>query len=153
MVNEPIKWQAPEYHFEEKRADWYIAVGIIAVSVIVTAIIFGNFIFAVLIALGIFALLIFAHRKPKIVTFEIGRGGIVADKTLHPWNSIESFWVETRIEPPKLLIKLQKVLVPLIAIPLTDISPETVREMLLEKLTEVEHREPLAEKILERLGF
>jgi hypothetical protein len=149
----PIKWEAPEYHLKEKRPDWYVAVGIIVAAIVIVSIIFKNFLFAVLIVVGVFALLIFSHRPPNTVRFEIGLGGIVINKTLHPWNEIESFWVETRLSQPKLLIKIKKQVMPLIVIPLHDVPPETVREVLSQKLTEVEHHEPLAEKILEKLGF
>jgi hypothetical protein len=53
----------------------------------------------------------------------------------------------------KLLIKSQRVMVPLIVIPLEGVDPEEIRDFLLDHLLEEHHLEPLGQKIMERLGF
>ena len=156
MAKPPFIWEAHEYLFQEKTSDWYWAVGIVTISAAVLSIIFGNILFGLIILIGGFTLSVFAARKPGIVRYEIGKTGILIDKRFFPFGTLESFWVEDNRHvdmQSKLLIKSQRVIVPLIVIPLEGISPEDLRDFLLDHLLEEHHTEPLGQKIMEGLGF
>lgn len=156
MGKDPFIWQAHEYYFQEKTSDWYWAVGIIGVSIAVISIIFGNVLFALLVLLSTFALSLFASREPKIIRFEINKSGVIIGRTLYPFGTLESFWVEDNKHlghPSQLFIKSQRTMMPLIAIPLEGVNPEDLRDFLLDHLLESHHTEPLSQKILEYFGF
>lgn len=156
MAKGPFIWEAHEYVFQEKTSDWYWAVGIVVVSVAVLVIIFGNLLLALLILLSGFVLALFASKKPDLVRFEVSKKGIMIDKTLYPYGTLDSFWVEDNDHlgfHSKLLIKSQKVVMPLIVIPLEGTNPEEVRDFLLDHLLEEHHSESIGKHILERLGF
>jgi hypothetical protein len=156
MGKDPFIWEAEEYYFQEKTSDWYWAVGIIGVSVAVLSIIFGNTLFAVLILLSTFSLALFASKRPSILRFEVSKKGIMIGKTLYPFGTLDSFWVEDNRHigrPSKLIVKSRKAMVPLIAVPLGDINPEEVRDFLMDHLLEDHHVEPLGQKFLEFFGF
>ncbi len=160
MAKDPFIWQAHEYIFQEKTSDWYWAVGIIGASVAVISLIFGNIIFALLIALCTFCLMLFGAKEPALVRFEINKTGVLIDRRLYPYGTLQSFWVEDnrhRGHQSKLFLKSKRLAVPLIAVPLEGheegVNPEDIRDFLLDHLLEDEHAEPLGQKVLEFFGF
>lgn len=152
----PINWQALEYHHEPKSPDWFWAVGIIALCTAIISIIYGNILFAILVIVATFSLFMYAVRQPEFIEFELNRKGIVIEKKLYPYSTLQSFWVEefNNIHPhPKLLVKSQKIAMPLIVIPIAGIHPDDVRDFLRLYLPEEEQFEPLSQKLMEYLGF
>ncbi len=148
-----IEWDAPEHHHTEKNNDWYWAVGIITITIAALAIIFNNIIFAILIIVSSFALVVHAAKKPRIIHIEINDRGIVIDKILYPFLSLESFWIDAHEVPSKILLKSHKTFMPYITVHIEDVDPESVREILLNYIAETEHIEPLSQKLLEKFGF
>lgn len=151
-----IIWEAHEYFYQEKTADWYWAAGIISASIAVLSIFFGNILLALLIIIGGFTLCLLAARRPNFLRFEINHTGLLIDRTLYPYATLESFWVEDNNhldEHSKVLFKSKKVVTPLIVIPLEEVDPEMLRDFLLNHLPEIQHHEPFAQKVLERFGF
>lgn len=156
MGKDPFIWEAHEYYFQAKTNDWYWAVGIIGVSIAIISIIYGNILFAVLVLLSTFALCIFGAKEPRLVRFEINKSGILIGKSLFPFGTLDSFWVEDNKHigrPSQLFIKSKKTMVPMIAIPLEGMDPEDIRDFLLDHLFEDHHAEPLGQKVLEYFGF
>ena len=100
-------------------------------------------------------LTLFTYRPPKLITYELNRKGVVIEKTLYPYVGLESFWIADHHEfvEPKLIIKSTKVVMPYIIIPLIDVDPEDVHDILRTVIAEEEHHEPLAHKLMEYLGF
>lgn len=156
MAKGPFIWETHEYYFQEKTSDWFWAVGIIAVSIAVISIIFGNIVFALLILTGSFSMAIFAARVPQMVRFEINKTGVIIDKTLYPYGTLDSFWVEDNTHighHSRLFIKSRKLVVPMIAIPLDGMPPEEIRDFLLDHILEDHHVEPFGDRLLSYLGF
>ncbi len=152
----PITWQALEYHHEPKGTDWFWAVGIVAVCIAITSIIYGNILFAILIMIATAALFMYAVRLPELIEFELNNKGVVIEEKMYPYATLQSFWVEdfdNRHPHMKLLIKSQKLTMPLIVIPISGVHPEDIREFLLNYLVEEEQFEPLSQKVMEYLGF
>lgn len=155
MQQQPLEWTALEHEHIHKSSDWFWALGIIAIAGAATAIIFNNILFAIVILIGAFTLGINAAKPSAQVSFKITQRGILINSTLHPYSSLESFWVEDTSEhtSPKLLVKSKKLLAPHIVIPIESVSSEDVRNFLLEYLSEEEDSESLAQKIMEFFGF
>lgn len=152
----PYIWETHEFIYQEKTNDWYWIVGIIAVSISIVSIIFGNILFALFILLGAFTLCLFAAKKPEIIRYEINNTGIIINKTLYPYHSLHSFFVEDNTHhglQSKAIFRSKKLIVPLLILPLEDIHPEELRDFLFEHLPEEHHTESLSHKILEYLGF
>jgi len=148
-----LSWHTHEYLHREKTSDWYWIVAIVTISIAIISIILNNVIFAILILVSSFTLSLFASRKPSVVEVSIDNGGVKFGKMRYPYKELDSFWIETREHFPKVLIKSHKILMPYIVIFIEDVSPEEVRNELLNYLPEEEHTEPLLEKILLYLGF
>jgi hypothetical protein len=149
-----IRWGGHEYSYSEKSVDWYWAVGIVALSGAVAAILLGNFLFGILILIGAFTLSLFAARKPNTVTFEINRRGILIDKKLFPYNTLDSFWIHEDTHHATLLVRSQKAMMPLIMIPLSEpVDAEIVHLSLSRFLEEEEHDMPISHRLVEYFGF
>ena len=150
---EKISWQAPEYIHREKTSDWYWIVGIVTISIALISIILNNVIFGILIVACSFTLSLFASRKPQLITMQVTGLGVDVGKAHHPYDTLESFWIETREVHPRILLKSKKAFTSFIVILLGNGSSEEIHAKLLEHLPEEEHSEPLLEKLLIYLGF
>jgi hypothetical protein len=153
MTEPIIGWSAPEHYHYEKSSDWYWAVGIITATAAVLAFIFGQIIFGIFIIVAAVTLCLHAATNPRLVRYEINDRGIVVNNVLYPFLSLESFWIDTLHPEPKILIKSQKMFMPIISVPIEEVDPEDVRTILLHYIAETEHIEPFTQKLLEVLGF
>lgn len=148
-----ITWTAPTHIYTEKKTDWYWSVGIITLALAAVAFIFGNVITGIFVIVAAVALVLHASKPAEIVTYEINDRGIIADKVLYPFLTLESFWIPHDEFPPKLILKSRKMFMPYIVIYIDEVDPEKVREVMLTYIAETMHREPILKHILERFGF
>lgn len=153
MNEDKIQWKAHEYKHKEKGSDWFWAVGIIAFSAAAAAVIFHNTIFAIFIVLSAFTLSMYAARKPSLITIEINNKGIVVDKYIYPYQNIEKFWVEERHSGNIIIIKSTKKTLPYSTISAGQAELDEIREYLSRYAKEEELVEPIAQTIMEYLGF
>ena len=152
MATEPlITWNAPEHIHTHKTQDWYWSVGIITLALAVVCFIFGNIITGILVIVSSVALVIHASKPAEIVYHEVNDRGIVVDKTLFPFLTLETFWIPH--DESKIILKSRKTFMPFIVILIDEIDPEEVREVLLKYIAETEHHEPFLKHLLERCGF
>lgn len=149
-----IEWDAHEYEHKERSQDWFWAVGIISVAIAAVAAIFGNIIFGIFILTAVFALAIFINRPPETVHVIIDERGITKDKIHYPYSSLKTFWIDLEHSHPKILLGSEKLLMPLIIVPLgEEVDPESIHDALSEFIEEEYHSLPFVEKIIEYLGF
>ena len=149
-----IEWDAHEYEHKERSPDWFWAVGIISVSIAIASVIFGNIIFGILVLISTFTLAIFASRPPSTLHVVVDEKGITRGKIRYPISTLESFWIDTDHPHKKIILRSQKMFMPLIVVPLGDeVDVEDLHESLSLFLTEEFHSLPLIERLLEYLGF
>ncbi len=148
-----VSWEASEFHFQERTADWFWGLGIVALTCAVISVLLGNPIFAIFIVLAGFTLAMLAHQKPKLISVEINRKGIVMHNTLYRFDELESFWIEDEGTHPKILLKSKKLIMPYVIVPLGEVSPDEIHPYLASRLKEAKMSEPLTQRVLEYLGF
>lgn len=153
MEIETIQWKAPEYHYSKKSPDWFWAVGIIAFSASAATVIFNNVIFAIFIILSAFTLSLYAARKPSIISIELNNKGVVIDKYLYPYQTLEKFFLIEKRSGVSLILKSKKTMFPFITAQIGQTEPDSIREYLSQYLTEEEILEPLTQIVIEYLGF
>ena len=150
-----ISWQAPEFYYYEKTADWYWVLGIICIGIIVASILLKNFLFAVLIFIAGFSFALYGAKRPRMINFSVNVRGIVIDnKQVYPYENIKSFWIE--YNPPhqkELLVELKKSITPKIMIILDDVNPEEVKKYLSKYIKEEKISESLPVIISRILKF
>jgi len=149
-----IEWDAHEYEHKERNQDWFWAVGIVTLAIALTSVILGNIIFGILILTAVFALALFINRPPETVHVVIDEKGIVRGNIRYPYSTLKSYWIDLEHPHNKIILRSEKLLMPLIVIPLSDeVDPERLDEVLSQHLTEEYHSLPFVEKVLEYLGF
>ena len=153
-MGDSLKWQAPEYHHYQRSTDWFWAVGIITICIVVLAFIFNNALFGILVLLAAIILISYVLRAPQDVEYEISNRGVIIGKDLHPYLTLEAFWIETRnVVEPKIILKSKKAIMPYIIIPLHEDSVDDVAQVLRQFIEEKELAEPASHKVMEYLGF
>ncbi len=149
-----IEWEAPEHHHGVKNGDWFWVLGILAISGAVASVLFNNILLALVILIGSAVMAIQALRPAKTVTFAITQRGIKIDSDFYPYTTLESYYIEEHyIHDHQLLIRSQKMFMPLLILPLPDEDVEGIEKIIAERLPEEHIEEPLANKILEFFGF
>ncbi|OIO33576.1 MAG: hypothetical protein COZ49_02390 [Candidatus Yonathbacteria bacterium CG_4_10_14_3_um_filter_47_65] len=150
---EIISWNAPEYVHVQKSVDWFWALGIITVAGATATFLLGNILFSITIIIGAFSLGLYGARKPKNQEIEISRKGIRVNGKIHFYSEIQSFWIDQERNEPIILLQSEKMLMPYITIPLGDMDPEIIENVLGEFLRQEMHYEPMPYRIMEHLGF
>jgi len=105
MNKDSIVWETYEYEHSEKTADWFWALGIVAVAGAIGSYLLGNILLAVLIVIGGFTMALLAARHPDEWICDLSSRGLKINKTLYPFSTIESFWVEDDGETGKIILK------------------------------------------------
>lgn len=148
-----LVWETQEYEHKIRSSDWFWGLGIIAIAGVILATFLGNFLFGLVIGIGAVALGLHALRHPRVVECEIHDKGVRIGDTVFLYNTLESFWIDEKVLPNRLLFTSQKLLMPHIVVPLADVSAEDVRDALAVYLDEKEVHETLSDKVVELLGF
>jgi hypothetical protein len=149
-----IEWEAHEYEHKERSSDWFWAVGIVAAGLAITAVIFGNIILGILVLIGAFALSLFINRPPRTTSVVVDDKGVTRDRIHYPYSTLKAFWIDTDHSHRKILLRSQKLFMPIIIIPLgEEVDLSDLHDALSHFLTEEHHTLPFVEKVLEYLGF
>src|SRR3989344_8280177 len=149
-----MEWDACEYEHKERSSDWFWAVGIIVVAIANLLVIFGNIIFAILILVGAFSLSLFANRPPTTLHVVVDEVGIARCKIRYPYSTLVSFWIDTEHPHKKIILRSERLLMPLIIVPLGDeVNIDSLHDNLSQFLQEEFHSLPFVERMLEYFGF
>lgn len=156
MENLPskIKWNAPEYEFHEKTAEWYWALGIIAAALVLAAVILHNFLFAVFAVLAGLSAGLYGARRPKTIQHEINSGGVSLGNRNFNYEHIDHFWIN--YDPPakkELILESKKTFSTHTVLLLGNADPEQIRRYLLQYLKEKKIEESLVAVIARVLKF
>lgn len=150
-----FSWDTPEFEFKEKRKDWYWIVGIVAVILMVVAIILKNYLFAFLIFIGGFLMVNLATKQPLSLPVEVSESGIKVYDQMYQYESLFAFWISenSKKQPILLLLSNQRVS-PIISLTIDPgIDLVLLREYLGQFIQEQEMKEPLTDRIIDKIGF
>lgn len=149
-----LSWEAPEFTYRKKKADWYWALGLIIVAGIILAIIDKNFLLGVLVILAGGLVFFFSQKKPDTISVELSNQGIKMNESFYTYEKIDSFWITGNDEGWQLMIHIHRIASPLVTLPIPDdINPVALREALLDYLPEQEKIEPWSHRMSDYIGF
>lgn len=149
-----VTWEAPEHHHLEKSGDWYWALGIITIASTLAAIFFGNILFALVLALSGGVVALMSARRPRVIPFAVTVRGLRVNDQLYPFATLESYAIdEDHPRGPQLLVKSQRLFMPLIILPIPEAYVDDVEDIVKERLPEEHLEEPFFEKLMEFAGF
>lgn len=148
--NTLLEWSVAEYRQHSRPTAWYVIMTIIGSLLVGYAIFTDNFMFAIIIVL--FAIIIFlqSHQDPIVVPFRITELGIIINNRLYTYSELTDFYII--YQPPEikmLFIETNSTIRPRLRVPLMDMNPNEVRELLLEFLEEnlKKEEEPFSDRI------
>ncbi len=148
--NTLLEWSIAEYDEHVRPTAWYVIMTAVGSVLVGYAILTDNFMFAIIIVL--FAIIVFlqSHQKPIVIPFRITELGVIINNRLYQYSELKDFYII--YQPPEvkmLFIETIATMRPRLRIPLMDMNPNEVRELLLEFLEEnvQKEEEPLSDKI------
>lgn len=149
-----VSWEAPEFHYTEKKGDWYFAVGIIAAGCVVAALLLGNTLFALLSVIAGIALAIAAGKRPRVVPFAVTVRGVRIGDELYPFGHLSAYHIDEE-DPrgPQMILLARRKFMPLLTMPLPAEYLDDIEDIMRGKLAERYLEEPLLLKVLEYFGF
>lgn len=149
-----ITWEAYEHHHDGKKSDWFWILGIATIASAIASILLGNTLLGVLILIGGVVVAILASREPKIIAYAVTQRGLRIDDKLYPYTTLEAFYIEEDGPfGPQLLVRSEKIFMPLLILPLPEDAMEDIEDLIAERLPEEHIEEPLAHKLLEFFQF
>lgn len=149
-----LEWMAPEFERNESNALILLLLGAaLALGGIITAF-FKNFLFAVFLFVAGGLVISYAFKNPRQVLFAVTPRGIKIGGRLYEFEDLHSFWIF--YDPPlfkELSLRSKKSMMPMIRLPLGELDPLRMREILLRFLPEEKQEAQLVDIISKRLGF
>lgn len=148
-----IAWTADEHVYTHKTSEWYWTVGTIGATLAALSFIFSNVILGILFVVSTVALCLAASQEPRRINYSINDRGIVINDRLYTFLSLKAFWIEHDSDQPSVLIRSNRPVMPYIHLPIDEVDPEDIRDVLLKYLPETKMEDSKAHKIFDQLGF
>lgn len=146
---EVMGWPVPEYEKHERSTGWYVIAGVVAIALLIYCFFTANFLFAVIIIVSALVIILHHGREPERVKFSITDEGIVIGRKFYDYDEIKDFAIvyKPRIDVKRLYFEFKNALKHRLSIPLENMNPLAVREILLKYLKEDLERtdQPLSE--------
>lgn len=146
-----MHWQGPEYEHYPKEKVWYAVATVLLAAIIIYALVTNSPIMAItFVMIGIVGY-IQLEKSPRVLDFRVTIDGVMAGDELYEFDNIKSFWIF--YEPPHIKIlslHTDALLTPFIHIPVHQVDPVKLREILLEYVPE-EKQKPTLVDTVERL--
>lgn len=133
QIGDPqLQWEVDEYPRHQRSQWWYIAAAVLGVAMIIYAVATANFLFAVIILMVGVITLLSTFVPPDRVPVVITNTGVVVSDMYYDFEAIKDFAIV--YEPPQvknLYLEFHSPWQPLVTIPLEDMDPTVVRELML----------------------
>lgn len=143
-----LHWQGPEFEHYTKEKIWYVVASVILSAIIIYALVTNSPVMAILfVTIGIVGY-IQLEKFPRVLDFKVTIDGVMAGRELYEFDNIKSFWIF--YEPPHtkiLSLHTDAILTPYIHIPVHQIDPVELREILLEFIPEVKQKPTLIDTV------
>ena len=127
-----LEWEVDEYPAHQRSKVWYILAAVVGVALIIYAVATANFLFAVIILMVGVITLLSTFVPPDRVPVVITNTGVVVSDLYYDFQSIRDFSIA--YDPPdvkNLYFEFHSPWQPLLTVPLEEIDPNQVRELLL----------------------
>jgi len=143
-----MAWQFKEHENGHRGRTWYIVASLLAAILLLYSVWTENFTFALLILLLVLVYFLLEWRTPDTITFAITDVGIAVGNRFYRYRDMDAFWII--YYPPEIknvYFRFPNSYSPRFKIPLEDVDPVAVRELLLAFLNEDLEQEviPLSE--------
>ncbi|MEA3449965.1 MAG: hypothetical protein U9Q85_03250 [Patescibacteria group bacterium] len=145
------EWQIPEFDQHERNRTWYIIAVIIAILMMLYAFFTANFLFAIIIIITALIVILRDGRDSTSIRVKISEHGIILGRKFYEYDEIKDFSIihKPQYEVKNLYLNFNNILQHRLTIPLREVNPLEIREILLQYLSEDLERTdpPLSESI------
>ncbi|MBI5621727.1 hypothetical protein HY933_02600 [Candidatus Falkowbacteria bacterium] len=134
---ELASWEFPEFVAHERSRAWYVIAIIIGGLLLLYAVLAANFLFAVIILVAAVVIFLRSSQPPQSVPFALYEDGIRIGQKFYDFSEVKSFCII--YNPPEvksLYFNFNSLWQPRMRIPLDDVDPLSLRDLLLEYLAE-----------------
>jgi hypothetical protein len=126
-----LGWETWEFPPQERSKLWYVIASLIAVGLIVYAVYTANYIFAIAIMMLGIITLIGNFRKPRRIEVFLTNLGVVVGSEFYAYEDLKDFSIVYKPPVKNLYLDFKSVWQPMISIPIEEMNPNEVREVLL----------------------
>ena len=148
-----IEWQAYEFEQPERQTNWFVSLWILAAALVAVAIILKSYLLAVFIILAAGVLNIYALKEPHEFTFILDAETLKIGDKEHALSDFRSFWIFERESGNVLSLEGRNIFNLHLEIPLAEVDPETVRQIISSAVPEKEHGESSIDVLARFLKF
>ena len=145
-----LHWEAEKFEDLDRHPHWHFIVFIVLLLFLLYAIFSNNYLFGIIVILSGFLIYVFEKMPAKRFSFGISTQGVLADDVLHKFSSLKSFWIfyePTKDGRKELSLEKKGFALTNLHIPLNDMDPDQVREILLQFIPEMNHPESIIDSL------
>ncbi len=151
--SQPLTWSVLEFEHRERHPDWLWYAGLIFAIAATISFFYANIFFGIFLIVAGAAIILFAQRRPKMLSITLDEKDITVDNERILYERVTQFWIDETGKPDMLLLLIKGSFTPMMAIPLANVTAQSVRSEMLKHAPETMMRESMGSKIAERLGF
>lgn len=132
-----LTWPVDEYENHQRGPIWYLFFLLLGVAGLIYALVTQNFLFAIIIIMFGVIIGLSSLRPPRQMDFVITEVGVGVGHQFFSFKELQNFWI--LYEPPEvknIYFEFKRSLRPHLAVPLYDVDPIMVRELLIDFLDE-----------------
>lgn len=137
-----LKWTFLEFKHPHRSQRWWVTAGIVTFALVLYAVLTANFLFALIILIAAVLLINEYRRQPRHLECHITATGVAVGKKFWRYNELQNYWIA--YHPPEvtnLYLLPKNPLDPRITVPLTNMNPLNIRQLLNKYLEEDLSRE------------
>lgn len=147
-----LSWQFSQFAKEKKTIWWYVGFSFVFALLILYAFLSENYLFAVILVIGGIIVVSQYFRQSSMIDVVIAEDGVIVAEVFYPYKIVDSFYFI--YDPPVLkylYLDLKNGFRKKLPIPLEDVNPLVVRDILLQYVKEdLEKENPEVEELIAR---
>lgn len=137
-----IDWDFPEFTKHDRGKKWYLIAGIVFLVILIYAVLTKNILFAIILVIAAFIFILQQYQEPQAVDAAVTDEGILIGSKFYDYEELKIFWVIYKPPLAKLLyLDFKNPLKKSLPIPLDNVDPVKLREILTQYLEEDLERE------------
>ena len=131
-------WMVPEYDKHERTRRWYYTAGIIGALLLVYSFWTLNFLFALIVITAAIIIILNDGRDPDLIHVSLTDEGVIVGRKFYDYDDIKDFSIvyKPRNDFKNLYFEFKNPLKHRLSIPLLDMNPLPIRDILLRYLPE-----------------
>ena len=137
-----VEWEVEIRRNPQRSFWWYVILALVLIGLLVYSVLTANYLLAMILVIFGFIIIFDHYQSPRPVSIRVAEDGLVVGQKFYPHSSIASFWIA--YNPPEikyLYLDLDQTGNKVLGLPLGDVNPLELREVLEEYIEEDLNRE------------